>query len=181
MKVFYLRTRERNLSQQAVADAMGVRQATLSNIERGQSMPSAALLVELCKFYDVTPTFLLDEERGVVPVTSERWSLRDALATVGMWVEASRDALVELPDGKVLCPLESGEEFYDEDARRVRQSNGHPAGRAEMDAHLDARREQETALEQVLERELRTHPRRRGRAEEPADVQGDGMGPRPAL
>jgi transcriptional regulator with XRE-family HTH domain len=163
LKVFYLRTRERCLSQQAVADALGVRQATLSNIERGVSMPSAPLLLELCRFYDVTPTYLIDEARGVVPLVSERWSLRDALATVGMWVEASRDSIVELEDGKLLCPLESGETFYDEDARVVRQQNGQARARESMEALLEERRKQEEELIRILDEELQTHPRRRGR------------------
>lgn len=163
LKVFYLRTREQKLSQQAVADAMNVRQATLSNIERGLSLPSVPLLVELSRFYDVTPTFLIDEERGVIPVASERWALRDALATVGMWVEAPRDSLVELPDGKLLCPLDSGEAFYDDDAKAVREQCGADGGYREVELHVETRRNEEEALVSTLDAELNTHPRRRGR------------------
>lgn len=162
LKVFYLRTRERQLSQQSVADLMGVRQATLSNIERGVSLPSMPLLVELCRFYDVTPTFLLDEARGVMPLQSERWRMRDALATVGMWIEVAKDSTVDLGDGKVLCPLRAGESFYDEEARDLRLKNGHVSG--SLDELVESRRRDESELERLLDQELRTHPRRRGRA-----------------
>lgn len=161
LKIFYLRTRERKLSQQAVADSMGVRQATLSNIEQGVSLPSAPLLLELCKFYDVTPTFLVDEDRGVVPLPSERWRLRDALVTVGMWVEASSDEVVRLEDGKLLCPLRPGESFYDDEARHAREKSGRGKSQRELKALFDTREDEERSLVRALNGELRTHPRRR--------------------
>ena len=164
LKVFYLRTRERKLSQQAVADQMNVRQATLSNIERGLSLPSAPLLVELCKFYDVTPTYLLDEDRGVVPLATERWALRDAMATVGMWIEVSKDSVVELEDGKLLCPLEFGESFYDEEARATRQSVPGPEARRQLEERQESLRARDAELVETLDAELRAHPRRRARA-----------------
>lgn len=161
LKIFYLRTRERSLSQQAVADAMGVRQATLSNIEQGVSLPSAPLLVELCRFYDVTPTFLLDEDRGVVPLATERWKLRDALVTVGMWVESGRDNLVELSDGKVLVPLKTGESFYDDEAMRTREEVSGRGSGTEMKKLMQGRVDDERLLMRALMGELRRHPRRR--------------------
>jgi len=161
LKIFYLRTRERKLSQQAVADSMGVRQATLSNIEQGVSLPSAPLLLELCKFYDVTPTFLVDDDRGVVPFPTERWRLRDALVTVGMWVEVSKDDVVHLGDGKLLCPLKPGESFYDDDARRAREKAGRGRSQRELKALFADREDEEKSLVRALNGELRTHPRRR--------------------
>ena len=161
LKIFYLRTRERALSQQAVADAMGVRQATLSNIEQGVSLPSTPLLLELCKFYDVTPTFLIDEARGVVPLPTERWRLRDGLVTVGMWVEVSQNDVVELADGKFLCPLQSGESFYDDEAREAREKAGRNSSQRELKALFDSREQVERALVRALHGELRAHPRRR--------------------
>ena len=105
LKIFYLRTRVRQLSQQKMADAIGIRQATLSNIEQGISQPTTPLLLELCKYFDVTPTYLVDDARGVQPLPSERWSQRNALVAVGMWIEAPRVDVVDRGDGNVLCPL----------------------------------------------------------------------------
>lgn len=161
LKIFYLRTRERSLSQQAVADSMRVRQATLSNIEQGVSLPSAPLLIELCRFYDVTPTFLLDEDRGVVPLPSERWRLRDALVTVGMWVESPKKGLVQLEDGKVLVHLEAGESFYDEEARQAREKNTGAQSQRAMKKLFANRQDEERSLVRALNGELRSHPRRR--------------------
>lgn len=159
LKVFYLRTRERGLSQQAVADALGVRQATLSHIEQGQSQPSAALLVELCRYYDVTPTFLLDEERGVMPLLTERWRLRDALVTTGMWVEVAADSADPIDDQTLLCPMLPGSSFYDEEAAALRRRGA----REELASRAKARQATEEQLAEELTQELRVHPRRRGK------------------
>ncbi|MHC5062503.1 MAG: helix-turn-helix domain-containing protein [Planctomycetota bacterium] len=161
LKLFYLRTRERKLSQQGVADRLGVRQATLSQIERGKVLPSCALLGELCRFFDVTPTFLLDEERGVLPLPTERWALRNALVSVGMWVEVDPETLVEGREGRKLAPMLEGGEFFDEAAADVlRKANGRPAEK-EIAAQRRALAAEESELTRELEGELQQHPRRR--------------------
>jgi len=148
LKVFYLRTREKRWSQQQVADALGVRQATLSHIEQGRSLPNCALLRALCEFFDVTPTFLLDDARSVVPRPTERWSARDALGTTGMWLL--------LPEGQALgsvghatcCRIAPEARFADTDV--------------DADRDCDAStREAEERLAECLARELAAHPRRR--------------------
>jgi transcriptional regulator with XRE-family HTH domain len=158
MKVFYLRTRERKESQQEVAAAIGVRQATLSHVEQGVSVPSAALLLELSRYFDVTPTYLLDDDRGVLPLPSDRWSNRQALVTVGMWVEAPLESVDSQPNGKVLVPLLPGQRFFDEEARRI-----HGAGARAAVQLTGDRAQQEKTLQRELQGELRAHPQRRGR------------------
>jgi len=165
LKVFYLRTRERGMTQQAVADAMNVRQATLSNIERGSSYPSAAMLLELSRFYDVTPTYLLDDERGVVPLPTERWSMRGGLVTAGMWVEVPRDKVVDLANGNVMCPLQSGQRFFDAEAAdaMIHSHASSPVEPTALENLVATRREADDALVEVLANEMQVHPRRRGR------------------
>lgn len=164
LKLFYLRTRERELSQQHVADALAIRQATLSHIEQGQSLPACELLLALARFYDVTPTFLLDDARGVLPLPSERWRNRNALATTGMWVEAPRESVITTKDGKALCPLLDGEAFYDDDAAQLRRGEGGTAGVAQEVAGAQAARHKlEQELLRALQGELRAHPQRRRR------------------
>lgn len=158
MKLFYLRTRERRESQQVVAASLGVRQATLSHIEQGVSVPTAALLLELSRYFDVTPTFLLDDERGVLPLPSDRWRNRHALVTVGMWVAAPMETLDSQPDGTVLVPLLPGQQFLDEEARRAQGAGTRALAELAAD-----RGQQEKALQRVLQGELRTHPLRRGK------------------
>ena len=162
LKLFHLRTRVRRLSQQQLADELGMRQATLSHIERGQSLPQLPLLLLLCQFFDVTPTWLLDDARGFEVLPSDRWSMRHGLLTTGMSVECSEDALEDLGESKRLLRLGEGLSFYDEEAATVRRDAG---GAAEAAKQLGERRSQradeEDALIQELEAELQKHPRRR--------------------
>lgn len=166
VKLFYLRTRERRLSQQEAANSLGVRQATLSHLERGNSHPNHDVLRRVCEFFDVTPTWLLDDERGVVPRPTERWSLRNALVTVGMHIECGPEHVAEV-DAQRLVRLAPGAEFYDEEAAELRRSAGNPERARELLAERedDRAREEERLLE-VLQRELREHPRRRARIAE---------------
>lgn len=162
LKIFYLRTREQRLSQQQLARALGIRQATLSHVEQGSSLPNCTLLLQLCRFFDVTPTYLLDDERDVVPLPTERWGLRNALVTVGMWIEVPEDAVVETADGKLLCPLQPKEAFYDQEAMELRaQKSKRAQGRAAINRLRRRRRDASEELASELKRELRTHPRRR--------------------
>jgi transcriptional regulator with XRE-family HTH domain len=161
-KLFYLRTRERRLSQQQAADTLGIRQATLSHLEQGLSQPNFDLLRKLCAFYDVTPTFLVDDERSVRPRPTERWGLRDALVTVGMAIEIPSAAVEDLGGGQALCALQPGAAFYDAEAAGIRR--GHRRAPQAEDAladHATAAAAEDAALEAELEHELKQHPRRR--------------------
>jgi transcriptional regulator with XRE-family HTH domain len=162
LKLFYLRSRERGLSQRQVAESIGVRQATLSYVEQGITMPNCALLLELSRFYDVTPTFLLDEARGVVPRVHERWRHRDALVTAGSYVEAPRTELVTTADGKILCPLLVGERFFDAEAVELRRgARSAEAADAAIDARMLERDRGEAELAAALEAELLAQTRKR--------------------
>jgi transcriptional regulator with XRE-family HTH domain len=165
LKLFYLRTREKALSQQAVADALEVRQATISHLERGQSMPNAALLLRVCRFFDVTPTWLLDDARDIPPLPTERWSTRDALLTVGMWIEAPAKAVVPLRDGTVLCPLLPAAAFFDQEAAEIRRSGkGERAIRSAMAELAAQRAEMHARLAEELAAEQAVHPSQRDAA-----------------
>lgn len=162
LKLYYLRTREKQMSQQAVADALQVRQATLSHLERGQSSPTSALLLMLCHFYDVTPTWLLDDARDVPPLPSERWSRRNSLATAGMWIEVHRDELVELEHGRVLCPVTTTASTYDEHVASLRRAERDGVAWQTKLAELTAQRSRQTEqLAADLAAEQNTHPRQR--------------------
>lgn len=158
LKVFYLRTRVCEMSQQELADTIGVRQATLSNIERGSAMPTLPLLIEFCRYFDVSPSYLIDDARGVEPRPTERWSARDGLVTSGMWVELDRKDSKLLPDGKLLCRLAAGARFYDDEARQRREAAN---ASKQIKALRASRRRKESALEKTLQHELEQHPRSR--------------------
>ena len=162
LKLFYLRTREKKLSQREVAEHLNIRQATVSNLEQEVSAPHWALVVGLCQFYDVTPTYLADENRGIVPLPTERWGLRNALLTLGMWLEVDRDELEDIGGGKVLCQLPAGGTFYDDEAAAVRRRYKRPGN--SQTALLELRKKhlaEERQLEASLRKEIEKHPRRR--------------------
>ena len=56
---------ERNLSQQTLANLLGINQTSLSKIERGASTPDGLLLFDLSRFFHVTTDYILflSEER----------------------------------------------------------------------------------------------------------------------
>lgn len=56
---------EKKLTQQALAERLGINQTSLSKIECGASTPDALLLIDLSRFFHVTTDYilLLSEER----------------------------------------------------------------------------------------------------------------------
>lgn len=56
---------EKNLTQQALAEQLGINQTSLSKIECGASTPDALLLIDLSRYFHVTTDYilLLSEER----------------------------------------------------------------------------------------------------------------------
>lgn len=56
---------EKKLTQQALAEQLGINQASLSKIECGATTPDALLLIDLSRFFHVTTDYilLLSEER----------------------------------------------------------------------------------------------------------------------
>jgi transcriptional regulator with XRE-family HTH domain len=164
LKLFYLRTREKKLSQRDVATKLSIRQGTVSFLEQGVTAPHWALVVDLCKFYDVTPTYLADETRGVVPRATERWGLRDSLITLGMWVELEQDSAEDLGNKRLIYQLAPGSKFFDEEAAEVRRRYKREANsRSALTVLRTKYRTEERDLEKQLIRELREHPRRRGK------------------
>lgn len=51
--------KENNLSQQRLAEGLGVGQATICQWESGASMPSYDMIIKLAQFYNVSADFLL--------------------------------------------------------------------------------------------------------------------------
>jgi len=76
LKLYYLRTRVMKMTQKTVATKLKIRQATLSNLEQGSSTPSIDIFQKLCEFYNVTPTWLLDDKAPLKPVANDKWTNR---------------------------------------------------------------------------------------------------------
>lgn len=60
---------EQGISQQALANAIGVQQSTISEIERGSNQPSWKTLHKLAQFFDVQPSNLLDPVPSSLPTS----------------------------------------------------------------------------------------------------------------
>ena len=112
LKLFYLRTRVKREAQGVTAKTLGVRPATMSHLEQGRSLPTLPMLLALCKHYDVTPTYLLDDERPIEPQARDRWSGRDEVIARGSWLEVADGATVTTNDGARLVAVELNQEVF---------------------------------------------------------------------
>ena len=155
LKLFYLRTRYKREAQGVTARVLGGRPATMSHLEQGRSLPTLPMLMALSRHYDVSPTYLLDDERPIEPEARDRWSERNNLIARGHWLEVPDGAAIRTNDGVLLCPVMSGSRFYDSSAQadRILCQNGEEAGKLEKSIR-DTETGKDVELEEILSREL---------------------------
>jgi transcriptional regulator with XRE-family HTH domain len=164
LKLFYLRTRLKREAQGLTAKVLGVRPATMSHLEQGRSQPTLPMLLALCKHYDVTPTYLLDDERPIDPQSRDRWSERDNVVARGSWLEVGEGALVTAHDGARLVAVQPGARHYDAAAQAQRLVCTTPAAARELETGLgQAGRQRDQELEDALTRELLGQRKPRGK------------------
>lgn len=155
LKLFYLRTRLKREAQGITAKTLGVRPATMSHLEQGRSLPTLPMLLALCKHYDVTPSYLLDDERPIDPASRDRWSERDGVVARGNWIEVPEGAMVTTHDGVRLAAVQAGARFYDASAQAQRMTCPNGAAAKELESGLQASaHKRDHELEEVLTREL---------------------------
>ncbi|MFK7742465.1 MAG: helix-turn-helix domain-containing protein [Planctomycetota bacterium] len=155
LKLFYLRTRIKREAQGVTAKTLGVRPATMSHLEQGRSQPTLPMLLALCKHYDVTPTYLLDDERPIKPGSRDRWAERDGVVARGDWMEVPEGAMVTTHDGVRLVAVQAGARSYDSSAQAQRMTCPTPVAAKEFEAELaKGKTEGDTELESTLMREL---------------------------
>ena len=155
LKLFYLRTRLKREAQGVTAKTLGVRPATMSHLEQGRSQPTLPMLLALCKHYDVTPTYLLDDDRPIDPGSRDRWSERDNVIARGDWMEVPEGAMVTTHDGMRLVAVQAGARYFDASAQSQRMTCPTPAAAKELESKLAATKSQhDRELEETLMREL---------------------------
>jgi transcriptional regulator with XRE-family HTH domain len=155
LKLFFLRTRVKREAQGVTAKTLGVRPATMSHLEQGRSLPTLQMLLALCKHYDVTPTYLLDDERPIDPANCDRWSERDRVVARGNWLEIPEGSMVTTHDGVRLVAVQPGARFYDASAQAQRMTCPNAAAAKELESGLNAAKVQrDRELEELLSREL---------------------------
>ena len=155
LKLFYLRTRLKREAQGVTAKILGVRPATMSHLEQGRSLPTLPMLLALCKHYDVTPTYLLDDDRPIDPNARDRWVDRDNVVARGSWLEVPEGSMVSTHDGARLVAVQPGARHYDASAQAQRMTCPNATAARELDSSLHAATKQrDKELEDVLSREL---------------------------
>ena len=155
LKLFYLRTRHKREAQGVTAKTLGVRPATMSHLEQGRSLPTLGMLLALCKHYDITPSYLLDDERPIEPGPADRWTGRNASVAPGAWVEVPQGAVVKTNDGMLLCPVMQGARAYDSSAQAQRLLCRGAEDIGQLESQLrESVRLRDTDLEEMLVKEL---------------------------
>lgn len=175
LKLFYLRTRLKREAQGITARTLGVRPATMSHLEQGRSIPTLSMLHALCRHYDVTPTYLLDDERPIEPGPQDRWNERNSVVARGNWLEVPETAMVTAADGTRLCPVLNGARFYDAAAQAQRLVCSNAATAKELEVKLiESVRRRDHELEASLQHELmgQRKPRHAKRAKAPGKMAG---------
>ncbi|MEY4674209.1 MAG: Helix-turn-helix domain [Planctomycetota bacterium] len=168
LKLFYLRTRVKREAQGVTARTLGVRPATMSHLEQGRSVPTIQMLHALCQHYDVTPSFLMDDDRPIEPQARDRWSERGNLIAKGSWLEVQEGALLTTNDGVRLAPIMHGARHYDAMAQAQRMGCGSQQSARELDAQLaHAGKQKDGELEEMLRRELMAQRKPRATGKRP--------------
>ncbi|MFO1051145.1 MAG: helix-turn-helix transcriptional regulator [Planctomycetota bacterium] len=173
LKLFYLRTRFKREPQGVTARTLGVRPATMSHLEQGRSLPTLQMLEALCRHYDVTPTYLLDDNRPIEPKPRDRWSERDSVISRGDWLEVPEGAAIKTADGVLLCPVMAGARFYASSAQAQRMLCHTKDAAIELGERLvKSEHDADLQLEELLRRELTAQrkPRTRKKAASARDV-----------
>lgn len=158
LKLYYLRTRRRNASQTAVARELGIRQSLVSQLERDKIVPQIELLLAVCRYYDVSADWLLDEDCGVEPGPADSWSLRVARVVPGMWIEVAKADAHELDGQRYLCRISDGAESFDDAAAELRRS----ASEKDFLQRVRSAEREAIELERELDEERNAVNRRRG-------------------
>ena len=171
LKLFYLRTRYKREPQGVTAKTLGVRPATMSHLEQGRSLPTLPMLLALCKHYDVTPTYLLDDTRPLEPQPRDRLSETNAVITRGDWLEVPDGAAIKTADGVLLCPVMAGARFYDSTSQAQRMLCKSRDESEQLQAQLaQNERQRDSHLEDLLRRELMGQRKPRSKKSAPADL-----------
>lgn len=72
-KFIFKKRKERNLTQEQLAERLGVSNKTISKWETGKCMPDYAIMEPLCQELNITATELLDgEEKSIYPYDHQR-------------------------------------------------------------------------------------------------------------
>ena len=84
--------KEKQLTQEQLAEQFSVTARTVSRWENGNNMPDLSILVELSEFYAVDIREIIDGERKQTEMTEE---MKDTLTKVADYTEAEKEQIVK--------------------------------------------------------------------------------------
>ena len=84
--------KEKNLTQEQIAEQFGVAARTVSRWENGNNMPDLSILVELADYYDVDIRELIDGERKSENMTEE---MKDTLESVADYSVEEKEIILK--------------------------------------------------------------------------------------
>ena len=84
--------REKNLSQEQLAEQFGVSSRSVSRWENGNTMPDISLLIELADFYDIEIRELLSGERKRETMNKD---MKETLVMVADYTNAEKENLIK--------------------------------------------------------------------------------------
>ena len=91
--------KEKNLTQEQLAEEFNVASRTVSRWENGNNMPDLSILVELADFYDVDIRELIDGERKSENMTEE---MKDTLVKVADYSETEKENIIKKLYGSII-------------------------------------------------------------------------------
>ena len=77
--------KEKNITQEVLAETLNVSSRTVSRWETGSNMPDISLLVELSEFYQVSIPEIINGERKSEKMNQETKDIAIKMAEYGIW------------------------------------------------------------------------------------------------
>ena len=84
--------KEKNMTQEQLAEHLGVSNRTVSRWETGSNMPDISLLTEIAEFFDVSVPELINGERKSENMIEE---VKEVAETMSVYAEAEKEKLVK--------------------------------------------------------------------------------------
>jgi len=84
--------KEKGLTQEQLAERLGVSARTVSRWETGSNMPDISLLLEIAEFYDVSIPEIVSGERKEEPMKEE---VKEVAATMSRYAESEKEFIIK--------------------------------------------------------------------------------------
>ena len=90
--------KKKGLSQQALADLVGIHITHMNRIENGHYLPSLDVFKKLAEYFEVSPDYLLNDDLADFEVKIKDRSLAERIRLIDNIEEKDRQALIQIID-----------------------------------------------------------------------------------